>query len=102
MSKWPKTTGAVERLRNPLFREKEASFLARLDGQPVAFGRLLLEGGMAYLGGSGVMPEYRGQRVYATVLRRRLEEAHARGFTSLLSMRSPCRGPSWRVWIQRI
>jgi GNAT superfamily N-acetyltransferase len=39
-----------------------------------------LEGGAAYLGGSGVLPEARGHRVYATLLRRRLEEAHARGY----------------------
>ena len=71
--------GMIERLRNPKFREKEASFVARLDGQLVAYGRLLLEGGAAYLGGSGVLPEARGHRVYSTLLRRRLEEAHARG-----------------------
>ena len=72
--------GMIERLRNPKFREKEASFLARLDGQPVAYGRLLLEGGLAYLGGSGVLPEFRGRRVYGTLLRRRLEEAQRRGY----------------------
>jgi predicted N-acetyltransferase YhbS/ketosteroid isomerase-like protein len=72
--------GIVERLRDPKFREKGVSFLARLDGQPVAYGRLALEGGAAYLGGSGVLPEFRGQRVYATLLRRRLEEAQKRGY----------------------
>ncbi len=70
----------LERLRDPKFREREASFLARLDGQPVAYGRLILDCGVAYLGGSGVLPEARGQRVYATLLRHRLEEAHARGY----------------------
>ncbi len=73
-------SGMIERLRNPKFREREASFLARLDGQPVAFGRLMLQSGVAYLGGAGVLPEVRGRRVYATLLRRRLEEAHARGY----------------------
>jgi predicted N-acetyltransferase YhbS len=72
--------GMIERLRDPKFREKDASLLARLDGQPVAYGRLLLEGGIAYLGGSGVLPDFRGHRVYATLLRRRLEEAHTRGY----------------------
>lgn len=72
--------GMVERLRDPKFREKEASFVAKLDGQAVAYGRLILEGGAAYLGGSGVLPEARRHRVYATLLRRRLEEAHARGY----------------------
>ena len=72
--------GMIERLRDPKFREKDASFLARLDGQPVAYGRLLLEGGVAYLGGSGVLPEVRGRKIYSTLLRRRLEEARARGY----------------------
>ena len=72
--------GMLERLRNPKFREKEASFIARLDGKPVAYGRLLLECGVAYLGGSGVIPEARGQRVYATLLSKRLEEARTRGY----------------------
>jgi hypothetical protein len=85
--------GIIERLRNPAFREKEASFLARLDGQPVAYGRLLLEGGVAYLGGSGVLPEFRGQRVYATLLRRRLEEAHLRGYHVAAINAEPCRDP---------
>ncbi len=43
-------------------------------------GVCMLEGGIAYLGGSGVLPDYRGQRVYATLLRRRLEEAQQRGY----------------------
>ena len=72
--------GMLERLRDPKFREKEASFVARLNGQAVAYGRLILEGGVAYLGGSGVLPEARGQRVYATLLRRRLEEARGRSY----------------------
>ena len=72
--------GFIERMSMAKFREKEVNFLARLDGQPVAYGRLLLEGGLAYLGGSGVLPDYRGQRVYATLLRRRLEEAQQRGY----------------------
>jgi len=72
--------GVIERLRDPKFREKDISFLVRIDGEPAAEGRLLLEGGVAYLGGSGVLPEFRGQRLYATLLRCRLEEARARGY----------------------
>jgi predicted N-acetyltransferase YhbS len=72
--------GFIERLRDPKFREQEISFLVRIDGEPVAEGRLLLEGGVAYLGGSGVLPAFRGQRLYATLLRCRLEEARARGY----------------------
>ena len=72
--------GFIERMSMPQFREKEVNFLVRLKGQPVAYGRLLLEGGFAYLGGSGVLPEFRGRRVYSTLLRRRLEEAQQCGY----------------------
>ena len=35
---------------------------------------------MAYLGGAGTLPEFRGQHVYSTLMRRRLEDARARGY----------------------
>jgi hypothetical protein len=72
--------GMIERLSMPQFREKEVYFLARLNDRIVAHGRLILESGIAYLGGSGVLPEFRGRRVYGTLLRRRLEEAQQRGY----------------------
>ncbi len=72
--------GWVERMRNPQFREKEFSFMARLDGKPIAYARVMLQAGIAYLGGAATLPEYRGQKVYSTLLRRRLEAAHARGY----------------------
>ncbi len=95
--------GMVERLRDPKFREKESSFLARLDGQPVAYGRLLLEGGVAYLGGSGVLPEVRGRKVYSTLLRRRLEEARARGYhVAAINAEPYVASHRGEVWVQRI
>ncbi len=69
-----------ERIRDPRFREREIRFLARLDGAPVADARLILNVGIAYLGGASTLPEYRGQRIYSTLLKRRLEEARARGY----------------------
>ncbi len=68
------------RMRDPKFREIEINYLARLNGKPVAFARLMLAGGMAYLGGAGTLPEFRGHKIYATLVRRRLEDAHARGY----------------------
>ena len=73
-------TGIVERLQNPKMREEEISYLARLDGTPVAEAVLQLRGGIAYLGGAATLPEYRGRRIYSTLLRRRLEDARARGY----------------------
>lgn len=72
--------GWVERMRDPKFREKEANYLARLNGQPVGYGRVQLRGGIAYLGGAGTLPEFRGQHIYSTLVRLRLEEARARGY----------------------
>jgi GNAT superfamily N-acetyltransferase len=70
----------VARMRHPKFREIEINYLARVKGKPVAFARLMLAGGMAYLGGAGTLPEFRGQHVYSTLMRRRLEDARARGY----------------------
>ncbi len=72
--------GMVERMRDERFREREAHYLARIKGQPAGYGRVQLRSGVAYLGGAATLPEFRGQRVYSTLLRRRLEDAHARGY----------------------
>ena len=83
---WPKEQvderrpGWVERMRDPKFREKEANYLARLNGQPVGYGRVQLRGGIAYLGGAATLPEFRGQHIYSTLVRLRLEKARARGY----------------------
>jgi GNAT superfamily N-acetyltransferase len=69
-----------ERNKDPKAREKELHFLARLDGVPVADARVILTMGVAYLGGSSTLPAYRSQHVYSTLLRRRLDEAQARGY----------------------
>jgi GNAT superfamily N-acetyltransferase len=69
-----------ERIKDPKFREREIRFLARLDGTPVADSRVMLNTGIAYLGGASTLPEYRSRRIYSTLLKRRLEEARARGY----------------------
>jgi ketosteroid isomerase-like protein/GNAT superfamily N-acetyltransferase len=70
----------LARLRDPQVRAVETEFLARLDGQPVGNARLVLRGGVAYLGGAATLPAFRGRKVYSTLLRRRLEAARDRGF----------------------
>ena len=72
--------GLLERLRNPKFRERDMTYLARLAGQPAAFGRVQLQGGIAYLDGAATLPELRGRKIYSTLLRRRLEAARTRGY----------------------
>jgi ketosteroid isomerase-like protein len=72
--------GFYERHKNPKFRDEEIHYLARLDGAPVADARVVLRGGIAYLGGASTLPEFRKRKIYSTMLRRRLEAAHARGY----------------------
>ena len=72
--------GWIERMRDERFREREGNFLARLKGQPAGYGRVMLQAGIAYMGGAGTLPEFRGQKVYSTLLRRRLEFARERGY----------------------
>ena len=69
-----------ERAKDPKVREYEIGFLARLNGKPIADSRVILSTGIAYLGGASTLPEYRGRRVYSTLLRKRLETARARGY----------------------
>ena len=72
--------GWVERMRDPRFHEKEINYLAKIDGQYAAFARVILAGGIAYLGGAGTLPEFRGHNIYSTLVHRRLADAHARGY----------------------
>jgi ketosteroid isomerase-like protein/ribosomal protein S18 acetylase RimI-like enzyme len=72
--------GWLERLADPKLREQEGLYVARLNHQTVGFGRVQFRAGVAYLGGAGTLPEYRGQKVYSTLLRRRMESAHERGY----------------------
>jgi hypothetical protein len=73
---------AEDRLRyqNPQIRREEFNYLARIDGQPVGSARLNLRGGVAYLGGAATLPEFRGQHIYSTLLRYRLQVAREKGY----------------------
>ena len=72
--------GMYERLKNPDFRQYEITYLARLHGQPAGTGRVTLRCGLAHLTGGSTLPALRSQHIYSTLLRRRLEDAHARGY----------------------
>jgi ketosteroid isomerase-like protein/ribosomal protein S18 acetylase RimI-like enzyme len=72
--------GWLERLADAKLREQEGVYVARLNQQVVGFGRVQFRAGVAYLGGAGTLPEFRGQKVYSTLLRRRMESAHERGY----------------------
>ena len=56
------------------------AYMALIDGVPVAHGQLILQSGVAYLGGAATLPEYRSRKIYSTLLRRRLEQAREEGY----------------------
>ncbi len=85
--------GWAERMRDPKDRETNTNYLARLKGWPAGFGRLSLRGGLGYLSGGSVLPEFRGQHVYSTLLRRRMEDAHARGYHIVVIQAEPLSRP---------
>lgn len=69
-----------ERAKDPRSNERGVSLLARFNGIPVAQARVSLCTGIAYLGGASTLPDYRGQHIYSTMLRRRLEIVRERGY----------------------
>jgi len=72
--------GLIERLQDEKFRNREIVYIGTLRDQPVSFGRVQLQSGVAYLGGAATLPAFRGQKVYSTLLHRRLEAAHQFGY----------------------
>ena len=61
------------------------SFLAFIDGRPVANGQIVwLTNGLPYLGGASTLSEYRGRGAFRALVRARWDEAVARGVPILL------------------
>lgn len=54
-------------------------YLAWIEGKPVATGAIYLHAGVAELGGASTLPAYRRRGAQTTLIRRRLEDAHALG-----------------------
>jgi GNAT superfamily N-acetyltransferase len=83
----------VERMRDPKEQQVHTNYLARLNGKPAGFGRLSLRGGLGYLSAGSVLPEFRGQHVYSTILHRRLEHAHTHGYHIVAIQAEPMSRP---------
>lgn len=80
---WPKEQVDTERPNwfEELRTANDATtYLAWLGDTPVGTGTLVLRGPVAYLAGAATLPEFRGQHVYSTLLRRRLEQAREAGW----------------------
>lgn len=70
-----------ERAQKPELAKLERTYLAQLNGKAVGYAVMKMEGGVhAYLGGAATLPEFRGRKIYSTLLRKRLEDARALGF----------------------
>lgn len=78
MDEW--RPGWYERIKDPKIREEELFFIARVGGKPVGTGRINFKAGTGHLTSGATLPEYRGRHIYSTMLRRRLEQASARGY----------------------
>lgn len=69
-----------ERMSDPVKRAQEIRYLALLQGDPVGYARLVKDSSTSLLGGAATLPAYRGQKVYSSLLRRRLEDARDFGY----------------------
>lgn len=72
--------GMFERIRNPKTQHRERGYVARLNGKAVGQCVVIYKCGWAFMGGASVLAEARNQRVYSTMLARRLADAHGRGY----------------------
>ncbi len=70
----------LERLADPQARQKSLYSLAYLDGRAVGMAAADFRFGRMYLSGAATLPEYRGRRIYSTLLKHRLAAARDRGF----------------------
>ncbi len=69
-----------ERLADAEATQKHLYCLAYLDEMPAGMAAADFRFGRMYLSGAATLPEFRGQKVYSTLLKHRLEAARGRGF----------------------
>ena len=65
-------------------RAEEATFLALIDGRPVASGSILFCPFAGFLSGAATLPDARGRGVFRALVRARWEEAERRGTPALV------------------
>ena len=75
------------------------TFLAFIDGRPVANGQIVwLTNGLPYLGGATTLSEFRGRGAFRALVRARWDEAVARGVPTSWCRPARCRGLSSAAW----
>jgi len=71
------------------FAEGYEPYLAWLGDEPIGGGTLCLGGGVAFVGGSSVRPQFRRRGAQGALIRARLDRARALGFTLACSNTQP-------------
>jgi GNAT superfamily N-acetyltransferase len=88
-SEFPEVGDFLKDLNKVVAHSKGLSFLAELDGQPIATGALTITGDVAFLAGASTVPSARRQGAQNALLEERLRYAAARGCTIAMMVTLP-------------
>jgi len=91
-SEFPEVADFLKELNQVVAQSKGLSFLAELDGQPIATGALNITGDVALLAGASTVPSARRQGAQNALLEDRLRYAAARGCTVAMMVTLPGSG----------
>ena len=91
-SEFPEVADFLKELNQVVAQSKGLSFLAELDGQPIATGALNIAGDVALLAGASTVPSARRQGAQNALLEDRLRYAAARGCTVAMMVTLPGSG----------
>jgi len=91
-SEFPEVTDFLKELNQVRAHSTGLSFLAELNGQPIAAGALTITGDMALLAGASTVPSARRQGAQNALLEERLRYAAAQGCTDAMMVTLPGSG----------
>jgi len=91
-SEFPEVTDFLKELNQVRAHSTGLSFLAELNGQPIAAGALTIAGGIALLAGASTVPSARRQGAQNALLEERLRYAAAQGCTDAMMVTLPGSG----------
>lgn len=91
-SEFTEVTGFMRDLGQVFARSRSLSFLAELDGKPIAAGALTISDDVALLAGASTIPSARRQGAQLALLEERLRHAAAQGCTIAMMVTQPGSG----------
>lgn len=91
-SEFPEVADFLKELNQVVAQSKGLSFLAELNGQPIAAGALTIAGDVALLAGASTVPSARRQGAQNALLEERLRYAAAHGCTVAMMVTLPGSG----------